>query len=77
MDLPITEWVGVDGVTQEDIETRINEAADAYAAEREGQIGAEQSRGLEKNFMLQMIDMQWREHLMHLDHLRQVIGLRG
>ena len=34
-------------------------------------------RGLEKNFMLQMIDMQWREHLTHLDHLRQVIGLRG
>jgi preprotein translocase subunit SecA len=24
-----------------------------------------------------MIDMQWREHLTHLDHLRQVIGLRG
>ena len=24
-----------------------------------------------------MIDMQWREHLMHLDHLRSVIGLRG
>jgi AcrR family transcriptional regulator len=24
-----------------------------------------------------MVDMQWREHLMHLDHLRQVIGLRG
>ena len=27
--------------------------------------------------MLQMIDMQWREHLVHLDHLRGVIGLRG
>ena len=24
-----------------------------------------------------MVDMQWREHLMHLDHLRNVIGLRG
>jgi preprotein translocase subunit SecA len=24
-----------------------------------------------------MIDMVWREHLQHLDHLRQVIGLRG
>ena len=34
-------------------------------------------RGLEKNFMLQMIDMQWREHLVHLEHLRAVIGLRG
>lgn len=27
--------------------------------------------------MLQMIDLQWREHLMHLDHLRNVIGLRS
>ncbi len=34
-------------------------------------------RGLEKNILLQMMDAQWREHLMHLDHLRNVIGLRG
>jgi preprotein translocase subunit SecA len=34
-------------------------------------------RDLEKRFLLQMVDMQWREHLMHLDHLRNVIGLRG
>jgi preprotein translocase subunit SecA len=24
-----------------------------------------------------MIDMHWREHMMHLDHLKNVIGLRG
>ncbi|WP_158916210.1 preprotein translocase subunit SecA [Caulobacter sp. S45] len=77
MDLPIKDWVAEDGVTPEDIHNRILEATDARAAEREAQIGVEQARGLEKNFMLQMIDMQWREHLMHLDHLRQVIGLRG
>ena len=47
------------------------------AAERLELIGADQTRGLEKQFMLQMIDMQWREHLVHLDHLRGVIGLRG
>jgi preprotein translocase subunit SecA len=34
-------------------------------------------KALEKQFLLQMIDMHWREHLMHLDHLRAVIGLRG
>jgi preprotein translocase subunit SecA len=34
-------------------------------------------RNIEKSFLLQMIDLQWREHLMHLDHLRNVIGLRG
>ena len=77
LDLPVVEWAAEEGVTPEDIHTRITQAADAKAAEREAQIGAEQSRGLEKNFMLQMIDMQWREHLTHLDHLRQVIGLRG
>ena len=34
-------------------------------------------RHIERNFLLQMVDMQWREHLMHLEHLRNVIGLRG
>jgi preprotein translocase subunit SecA len=77
LDLPIAEWAAEEGVDQADIETRIVEAADARAAERLAQIGDDQMRSLEKNFLLQMIDMQWREHLMHLDHLRQVIGLRG
>ncbi len=77
MDLPIDQWVQEEGVTQEDIQERITQAAEERAQSREGQIGAEQSRSLEKNFLLQMIDMVWREHLQHLDHLRQVIGLRG
>jgi len=77
LDLPIAAWAAEEGVTPEDIETRITEAADARAAEREAMLGADQARALEKNFLLQMVDMQWREHLMHLDHLRNVIGLRG
>jgi preprotein translocase subunit SecA len=77
LDLPLAAWAEEEGISQEDIGARINAAADARASEREGQIGPEQMRGLEKNFLLQMIDMVWREHLQHLDHLRQVIGLRG
>jgi preprotein translocase subunit SecA len=77
LDLPIAEWAAEEGIGQEDVEKRIVEAVEARASERLGLIGEEQMRGLEKNFLLQMIDMQWREHLMHLDHLRQVIGLRG
>ncbi len=45
--------------------------------ERLALLGDEQMKALEKQFLLQMIDMHWREHLMHLDHLRAVIGLRG
>ena len=77
LDLPIRQWAGEDGIGNEEIEARISAAADARAAEREALIGAEHMRGVEKNFLLQMIDTQWREHLMHLDHLRNVIGLRG
>jgi len=77
LELPIAEWAAEDGIANEEIDERINAAADARAVERESQVGAEQTRGMEKNFLLQMIDIQWREHLMHLDHLRNVIGLRG
>ncbi len=77
LDLPIKAWAAEDGIANEEIEQRIVKAADARAKEREAQIGVEHMRGVEKNFLLQMIDLQWREHLMHLDHLRNVIGLRG
>ncbi|MFI4936387.1 MAG: preprotein translocase subunit SecA [Caulobacterales bacterium] len=77
LELPIAQWASEEGIANEEIAQRIAKAADARAAEREGMLGPEQMRGLEKNFLLQMVDMQWREHLMHLDHLKNVIGLRG
>ncbi len=77
LSLPLAEWAAENGVDQTEIERRVNEAADQRHAEREEAIGAPQMRELEKSFMLQMVDLQWREHLQHLDHLRQVIGLRG
>jgi preprotein translocase subunit SecA len=77
LDLPIADWAAEEGVASDDIEAKINAAADARSVERETLLGPEQARSVEKNFLLQMIDLQWREHLMHLDHLRNVIGLRG
>jgi len=77
LDLPIETWAAEEGIADEEIKDRILKAADAYAAEREVIITPDQMRSVEKNFLLQMIDLQWREHLMHLDHLRNVIGLRG
>ncbi|WP_439470924.1 preprotein translocase subunit SecA [Brevundimonas sp.] len=77
LELPLAEWAAEEGVSNEEIEERIVQAAEARAAERLELVGAEQIRNLERQFMLQMIDMQWREHLVQLDHLRGVIGLRG
>jgi preprotein translocase subunit SecA len=77
LELPIREWAAEDGIANEEIHQRITKAADARAAEREVAFSSERMRLLEKSFLLQTIDLQWREHLMHLDHLRNVIGLRG
>jgi len=77
LDLPLHDWAAEEGVSNEEVEERIQAAAAARAADRLAQLGETQTRGLEKQFLMQMIDMQWREHLVHLDHLRGVIGLRG
>jgi preprotein translocase subunit SecA len=77
LDLPLAEWAAEEGIANEEIQQRLTEAANARAAEREQMISPEQMRNIEKSFLLQMVDLQWREHLMHLDHLRNVIGLRG
>ncbi|MEO8927625.1 MAG: SEC-C metal-binding domain-containing protein, partial [Caulobacteraceae bacterium] len=77
LDLPIAAWAAEEGIANEEIQERLMAAADTRAAEREALISPAQTRHLEKNFLLQMVDMQWREHLTHLEHLRNVIGLRG
>jgi preprotein translocase subunit SecA len=76
LQLPIAQWAAEEGIANEEIEARILKAAEARAAERDQLVGGHM-RNIEKSFLLQTIDLQWREHLMHIDHLRTVIGLRG
>jgi len=45
--------------------------------EKEKLIGLEQMRELERMIMLQIIDTQWKDHLLNIDHLKEGIGLRG
>jgi len=47
-----------------------------YAA-KEGEIGAETMRTYERIIMLNIIDAQWKDHLLAIDHLKQGIGLVG
>ncbi len=77
LELPIHDWAAEEGVSNEEVEERLQAAAAARAAERLELVGEGQTRGIEKQFLMQQIDMSWREHLVHLDHLRGVIGLRG
>jgi preprotein translocase subunit SecA len=53
------------------------EAVQARYAAREREVGPEVLRHLERWVMLQIIDTQWKDHLLSMDHLKEGIGLRG
>jgi preprotein translocase subunit SecA len=77
LDLPVIEWAKEEGIADEELLSRIERRADEHMAAKVAQWGTDVIRYVERSILLQTLDHLWREHLMMLDHLRQVIGLRG
>jgi preprotein translocase subunit SecA len=77
LDLPVTDWAKEEGIADEELQSRIERRADEHMAAKVAQWGADVMRYVEKSILLQTLDHLWREHLVMLEHLRQVIGLRG
>ncbi|UGV25043.1 preprotein translocase subunit SecA [Rhodopseudomonas boonkerdii] len=77
LDLPVDEWAKEEGIADEEILSRVEQKADEHMAAKVAQWGPDVMRYVEKTILLQTLDHLWREHLVMLDHLRQVIGLRG
>ncbi len=77
IDLPVDEWAKEEGIADEELLTRIEQRVDEHMAAKVAQWGPDVMRYVEKTILLQTLDHLWREHLVMLDHLRQVIGLRG
>ena len=77
LDLPVDEWAKEEGIADEELLARIERRADEHMAAKVAQWGPDVMRYVEKSILLQTLDHLWREHLVMLEHLRQVIGLRG
>ncbi|MFZ5693108.1 MAG: preprotein translocase subunit SecA [Pseudomonadota bacterium] len=77
LDLPIQDWAKEEGIADEEVRERITKRADEHMAAKVAQYGPEVMRYVEKSILLQTLDHLWREHLVMLEHLRQVVGLRG
>jgi preprotein translocase subunit SecA len=77
LDLPVVEWAKEEGIADEEIFARVERRADEHMAAKVAQWGPDVIRYVEKSVLLQSLDHLWREHLVMLDHLRNVIGLRG
>jgi len=77
LDLPVDAWAKEEGIADEEIITRVERRADEHMAAKVAQWGPDVIRYVEKSIVLQTLDHLWREQLVMLEHLRQVIGLRG
>ncbi|HSP17012.1 MAG TPA: preprotein translocase subunit SecA [Thermoanaerobaculia bacterium] len=61
----------------DEIKEKIVEAVNKRYEEKEKQVGSDVMRLHEKYLLLQVIDQQWKDHLLMIDHLKEGIGLRG
>ncbi|MEL6955201.1 MAG: SEC-C metal-binding domain-containing protein, partial [Pseudomonadota bacterium] len=77
LDLPVHDWAKEEGVANEEIRERIMAATEEAVAQKRQFAGDAQINYIEKQVLLQVLDLQWRQHLQQLDQLRSVIHLRG
>jgi len=77
VDAPIADWFAEDGIAETEIEERLIAASDRRMAEKAVRLGPDIMRMAEKSLLLQVLDQQWKEHLLSLDQLRQGISLRA
>jgi preprotein translocase subunit SecA len=77
LDLPVGQWAAEEGIANEEITERLLEQIEAKAKAKEAEFGPEAMRQIEKMVLLHTLDHLWREHLIVMEHLRSVIGLRG
>ena len=72
-----TAGVDLDTMRPDEARERIVKAVNQRYEQKEAVVGAEVMRLHEKYMLLQVIDAQWKDHLLNLDHLKEGIGLRG
>ena len=77
LDLPVKDWAKEEGIADEEVRERVLRRADEHMASKVAKWSPDVMRYVEKSILLQTVDHLWREHLVMLEHLRQVIGLRG
>ncbi len=76
-DLPIEDWAKEEGIADQEIRERITDAANRRMAAKTANYGEEIMHSIEKQVLLMVLDRQWKDHLLSLDHQRHGILLRA
>jgi preprotein translocase subunit SecA len=71
------ENLDFDAHSTDELKEIIWKTLSTHYREKEAKAGVEQMRDMERYITLNVIDAQWKDHLLQLDHLKEGIGLRG
>jgi len=71
------EFKNITKLKNQEFEIEIKNKFRDFRNKRREKLSNDANLELEKRVFLQTIDFLWRSHLQYLEHLRQVIGLRG
>ena len=71
------DHIELEGLDRQSVADELTDDLCKQYAEKEKLIGTEQLRFAERMIMLQLLDAQWKDHLLSMDHLKEGIGLRG
>jgi len=71
------EYSNILNLKNEEFKKAITNRFEEFRNKRSKEISEKINLELEKRIFLQTIDFLWRSHLQYLEHLRQVVGLRG
>lgn len=77
IDMPVKDWASEEGVANQEVGERIRSGVEKVYESIAQQVGTEQMQRIEKQVLLQVLDLRWREHLQMIDQLRSVIHLRS
>ncbi|MFQ5432460.1 MAG: preprotein translocase subunit SecA [Nitrospinota bacterium] len=72
-----TKELKFESMLHEEIVEALDELLVETYEKKEREIGEKQMRDFEQYLMLSVIDAQWKEHLLMMDHLKEGIGFRG
>jgi preprotein translocase subunit SecA len=77
VDFPVDDWAKEEGIADEEIRERVTTTVDRLYAEKRQKYGKEIMDQVEKAVLLRTLDRLWRDHIVTVDYLRQVIYLRS
>jgi preprotein translocase subunit SecA len=77
VDFPMEDWAKEEGIADEEIRERVLKTTDDYYNSKREKFTPDIMQQVEKSVLLQTMDRLWREHIVAVEYLRQVIGLRS